>query len=948
LPLSYTFKRLIRSWQLYIALLLGVLLASTFFAGINMGADTAANQALDQELSKVLVDVYVTPSSDSMTGRKFGLLSSQNVTSAMEAILDIEGVVGVEVQTRAYAPAQVPGKNLSRPSFSVVAISQGSRVYKGWIGGAPTIQANETYVWSGSDDAELFAVGNVIPLNFTVGSSSGFGNYALCTVPMNLTVAGFVELSDEAFALVAGQFYGIDIIAFKQYYPDNLLIVSWERTLARLVDSIYKLSPDYSYVEPAIYVYLDHANLISPWDVSGSISRLREVTFKINNAVSKYYLTASNQLENVLNNYQGVSFGMRFTFIIAALPVIFVAWYMGSTVSHVSFNMRRQEIGLLLTKGFSKRQLLQMFLLEALLIALLGGVIGIVLSLSLSPWFVSAIGGQFGGTPVIGPESIALTMVFALIITFLSVYRPAKRASNMAAVDALRAYMYIEEAKPYRQMWPRVALIFGSFKLVVLLSGINFQAELARFGFPPANILLFILLTALVIVDGVLTFIGPFLFFWGFTKIFIGGSLKFQEVTARAAKFLGDLGDLATKSVQRNPARAAAVAFLIAFIIGYSVQIIGTLASEQDFAVRQTHFTVGSDICATLSSPGNASEVMNTIRSNVSHIKSITVEYSFWGSSGFGGLGERLEMRAIDPNTWLSAAYYESDMFSGRTVENAFEAMRLNNYTVILERNYAKALKKNVGDLVSITFGEKNSEELTIAGFFGIEAPQSTDQTQQQYYHYTKYWSYVPEGLYRELGEEAVGYHTARILIKLESDADGRTVADQIRKLDLDEVGSVSSVAEELEKQQSNFAVMGSLNILRLGVFFIVVAASVGTALVTLVSLRERSREASIMSVRGLSFKQLVIMLLTENLSVVIFAVLLGGVVGLIWVRGTIASQNAMTVMDNPIARRMVLPLEAISTLLISLILVFASTITPVIFMARRYGSRLERVVRQV
>jgi hypothetical protein len=35
--------------------------------------------------------------------------------------------------------------------------------------------------------------------------------------------------------------------------------------------------------------------------------------------------------------------------------------------------------------------------------------------------------------------------------------------------------------------------------------------------------------------------------------------MKFQELVARAAKFLGDLGTLATKNVQRNPVRAASM-----------------------------------------------------------------------------------------------------------------------------------------------------------------------------------------------------------------------------------------------------------------------------------------------------------------------------------------------------------------------------------------------------
>jgi ABC-type antimicrobial peptide transport system permease subunit len=949
LSLFYTLKRLVRSWQLFTALLLGIVLASTFFAGINVGADTAAKQALDQELSKVLVDVVVSPSYDYVTGRS-GLLSSENVTKAMDAISDIDGVDEVEVISGEWAPAQVPNKNLSVPLFRLVGISENSRVYDGWIGGAPTIEQNETYFWLGSEDAGLLDVGDVIPLNFSFARTvDDYGRVEDFSFLFNLTVAGFVQLSDEALTIAMGQYYSADIIDFKEHYSGNLLIASWEKTLAELLDFVYNLSPAYGSIGTTICVYLDRGSLISPWDTVGSINNLNAVTFRINNAVSKYYLRASNRLEDTLNLYQGVSFGMRFTFIIAALPVFFVAWYMGSTVSDVSFNLRRREIGLLLTKGFSRRQLFWMFLFEAALIGLLGGLIGIVLSLTLSPWFVAAAGGQFIGVPVIGPDSIVLTVAFAVIITFLSAYRPARRASNMSTVDALREYMYVEEVKQYKRLWPWTAFVLGSFKIVVFLLGINFQAEMMRLGFSPANIFLFFLLSIVVFIDGVLTYIGPFLFFWGFTKIFIRGSLKFQEFTVKATKFLGDLGELATKSVKRNPARAAAVAFLIAFIIGYSVQIVGTLASEQDFGIRETYFRVGSDVSVALSSPTNASQIINTIQNNVSGVESITVEYTFWASTGFE-TRERMELRAVDLDTWLSAAYYENDLFRGSPVETAFEIMSSNNYTIILECNYAKALDKEVGDVIAVTFGEKKTEELTVVGFFGVESAQTSGGPPQiePLYFSRQYWSYVPGGLYNELEEEFVGYSSARIMVKLESGADGEAVADQIRELDIN-VSSVSSVAEQLKERQSNFIVTGSLNILRFGVIFIVIAASVGTALVTLVSLRERKREASIMSVRGLSLKQLVVMLLTENFAIVAFAVLLGAAVGLIVVHGTIASANAFNVFTyTPLSRRMVFPPDALLTLFISFSLVFASTIIPVIFMAKRYSSRLERTVREV
>ena len=591
--------------------------------------------------------------------------------------------------------------------------------------------------------------------------------------------------------------------------------------------------------------------------------------------------------------------------------------------------------------------------MEAALIGLLGGLLGIALGFTLTPWFVGVAGGQTAGAPLLGPDIAILTVVFAVFVTFLSVFRSARRASNMAAVDALKEYVYMEEAKPYRQTWPWAALILGSFKMAVFFLGVNLQEGMTQLRGASPNILVFFLSETVAVIDYGLNYLGPFLFFWGFTKILIGGSVKFQEITTRAVKFLGDLGILATKNVRRKPARAAAVAFLVAFIIGYSFQAVGTLASQRDLILREAKLAVGSDVSLTLNSPANASQVMSIIRSNVSQIQSVSAEYSLTGTLSGYQYPSPMQFRAVTPKTWLSAAYYEDDMFSGNSAEKTFETMSSNNHTIILDRTVAEALDKKVGDVVTVTFsgstlGAEETEQLTVVGLFGLEsAPPG------------QYWSYIPEGLYAELQGNILSSASAKILIKLQSGVDSRAVAAQLRGSNISGVASVSSLVEQTEAQQNSSTVSGSLSIVGLGVFFMVVAASIGTALIMLVSLTERKREASIMSVRGLSFKQLLVMFLTESLSVVTFAAFLGTVGGLIVLRGVVASNNALNVslstvsyssssLGIPLDMHMVFQPTAILTLFVSFVLVFASTIIPTVLMTRRYSTKLERVVREV
>ena len=943
LTLIYGFKRVVRSWKLVVALLLGVVLASTFFAGINIGADTAAKQALDQQLSGIPVDVVVNG---------WGLVwSSNNATEVANLASNIEGVAETEVVSRSAAwwPIQLPNANKTA-GFQVVAISENSHIYDGLTvtEGASSLGVNETYVSVDSPEASGLEVGDVLSANFSVwlGWDSITGEPQVNWIALNLTVVGFAKLDDKASRIVWENYHHYESVAVitdsasvvtrqKYDFKENLLIADWSQTFAGLLDTTYAMSPPYSDINTHILVYLDREALIGPWSIEASIEKVRTITSQITNKVLSWGVYAENRLEWVLYNYQFVSQGMRFQFLIIALPVFFMAWYMGTTVSDVSLNLRRREIGLLLTKGFSRGQLLRMFLSEAALIGVIAGLIGVGLSLLLSPFFVRAGGGQwFSGVPVVGTETVILAVIFGIIITFLSMFRPARRASQLQAVDALREYRYVEEIKPFKQRWPWIALFLGTYKITMWLLGINL-APLIIGGPPTANIIVNIFLVTWIVFDVyVLSYVGPILFSWGLTKLLIRGSLKFQELTAKVAKFLGDLSSLATRNVQRNPARAASIAFLIALIIWYSFQATGTYASERDYTIREIKFNVGADISVTLTTLVNASQTMSQIE-NLTSVSSTVIEYSFEGESTF----RYMNLKAVDPEKWLEIAYYESELFSGNNVETAFHEMAIDNKTIILERETATLLNLRVNDTIHVTLGSE-IYALKVVGFLGPEPIEGT-------YRITGmlFYSYVPEGLYYEVKDSV--HASGRILVKLESGADGMAVADQIQELETDNIGTVYSVAEELQEWQSNVLLSGTANIQLLGVAFAVVAASIGTTLVTLVSLKERNKEVSIMSIRGLSFKQLTTMLLTENLAIVVFAVLLGSVVGLISVYGNVSAANTMPYSSSILARHMVFPIDTILTLIACVTLVFASTIIPVIIMSRRYVSKLERIVRE-
>ncbi len=100
----------------------------------------------------------------------------------------------------------------------------------------------------------------------------------------------------------------------------------------------------------------------------------------------------------------------------------------------VSVTERTREIGLRLAIGALERELLLQFLIEAVALAALGGLIGIVIASA-----ASYTGAQLMGVPYLFDPAInLLSFVFSAGIGVLFGYFPARRAARLDPIEALR------------------------------------------------------------------------------------------------------------------------------------------------------------------------------------------------------------------------------------------------------------------------------------------------------------------------------------------------------------------------------------------------------------------------------------------------------------------------------------------------------------------------------
>ncbi len=100
----------------------------------------------------------------------------------------------------------------------------------------------------------------------------------------------------------------------------------------------------------------------------------------------------------------------------------------------VSVTERTREIGIRIAIGAKKREILEQFLIESVVMSFLGGGIGILLGTFISK-AVSSLGGW---DTIISMQSILLAFGFSVAVGVFFGFYPARKAANLNPIDALR------------------------------------------------------------------------------------------------------------------------------------------------------------------------------------------------------------------------------------------------------------------------------------------------------------------------------------------------------------------------------------------------------------------------------------------------------------------------------------------------------------------------------
>jgi putative ABC transport system permease protein len=367
----------------------------------------------------------------------------------------------------------------------------------------------------------------------------------------------------------------------------------------------------------------------------------------------------------------------------------FVALFVGAFIIFNTFNIvvaqRSRELALFRALGARRRQVLTSVLVEAAVVGLVasivGVLVGIVLAIGLKA-LVGAIGLKLPPTAlVVASRTVIVSLILGTGITLAAAISPARKASRVAPIEALR-----ESTTPTAGIRRRV--VIGT---LVTVAGIGALAAGLFGGVSNAGLV--------VGLGAGLTFVG----------VAMLSPLVARPIAAMLGRpFRGKIsGKLGSENANRNPRRTASTAAALMIGLGLVAFVAVFAASLKSSVTAVLDRTIRSDLMLTAQqftpfSPQLAKDLASD--PNFSAVSSLRqgAEAKVRSSTTFPV--------GIDPATITEVANIEMD--SGAITDLA------EPNTVAVSRTEADSKGFVVGSTLPMEFARTGTQELRVVGTF--------------------------------------------------------------------------------------------------------------------------------------------------------------------------------------------------------------------------------------
>jgi putative ABC transport system permease protein len=179
-----------------------------------------------------------------------------------------------------------------------------------------------------------------------------------------------------------------------------------------------------------------------------NVNEVESVALEIERAINENHgdedFASATSMSSILDSIQSIM-GILQTVLIAIASIALVVASIGIMNTMLTSVMERtREIGIMKAIGATNKDIMSIFIIEGLLLSLVGGLSGIILGILGSQGvaiLLSNMGPGMGGTPlepVITFMAIALGLSVSMIVGILSSLYPAWKAAKMSPIEAVR------------------------------------------------------------------------------------------------------------------------------------------------------------------------------------------------------------------------------------------------------------------------------------------------------------------------------------------------------------------------------------------------------------------------------------------------------------------------------------------------------------------------------
>jgi putative ABC transport system permease protein len=544
----------------------------------------------------------------------------------------------------------------------------------------------------------------------------------------------------------------------------------------------------------------------------------------------------------------------RVLFLFLGLPGAALAGLLTIAVAGADQETRRRDQALLRLRGATRGAVLRLAFAEAALLALLGGVAGLVLAaIASSIAFGSA---AFAADAVSTALWTAGALAAGFAVAIAAVVVPALRdVSGTTVLESRRRVM-----APGRAWWERIyldlILLAGGIALVVITTQAGYSLVLAPEGVPTINV-------------NYWAFLGPALIWIGagllgrrLVELLLTRRRVIAGLVGPAAGRLSGVGASSFLRQRRTIARSS-VLMALAFAFAVSTAVFNSTYQQQ--AEVDARLTNGADVRVTTALGSDTGPALaRTIAKvpGVQHVEAVQHRYAYVGA-------DLQDLYGVRPDTIKSATSLQDAYFAGGTADQLLAELKSTPDGVLVSQETAKDYQLTIGDRVTLRLPDARTHQQVPVTF--------------RYIGQALEFPTAPKDSFLIANADYVAQQTRSAAVgTFLVTTDGTppvTVADSIGRR-IGTAGVVTPIGVSRSSIGSSLTSVDLAGLTRLELAFALALGAAAGGLVLVLGLRQRRSSFAVMSVLGATRRQLAGLVAAEGGLTVGTGLVLGAVLG--------------------------------------------------------------------